>query len=490
MRFSILVLTVFLLGRSARADDVDAKIQELAQKLAKEGASLKLSELIGTPQGLQAVKEKIDFLISWRTGRIERDSQGRFEDFMFELKPDGSLELRSDREDALGRLKRAVERAPRIREAFDRRLDALVARISDTLEVDKKMKAGLAEPEVRLALFHKYLGDARESDLEELLDWTLTQGLTWKADQRLAVGGPHAQDTLDRLKSTTDQLESIRNFEAVYLKEVVKVEDAALRTLASGEAAVIFVVGRIIREGDEGTEDRTGSLTDPDPANNVERAITLNKDLPAIFGRFSAFSKTAEDLKPLFEKIGSALSEDGDGEKELAKFLKNDRARFLLAERILALRDGQAAKADKVFAQLQEDWFVAAGDRLMVKPGRFVDEQKADTPEAVWNELQNGINDFNGGRTGLEQIAERLNDPSLISLFKNREATFAVNDQIQDLVDRLTEVVRRDAFSDFVKLYLAPEGDGFKVRPERAGRIDDMEKRAEELRKEAEKAGK
>jgi len=64
MRYPILVLAVLFLGRSVLADDeMDAKIKDLAQKLAKEGASLKLAELIDTPQGLQAVKEKVDFQI-------------------------------------------------------------------------------------------------------------------------------------------------------------------------------------------------------------------------------------------------------------------------------------------------------------------------------------------------------------------------------------------------------------------------------------------
>src|SRR5437016_5101063 len=140
MKSLLTVAALFMSGVAFAQDELDEKIQALAQKLAKEGASAKLAELAQNEHGLQAVKEKIEFLVACRAGRFDRDSQGHFEDYFFKQEADGSLVVRADRGDLLERMRLAAARAPKILESFYRRLDALAAQVGETVELDRKVK--------------------------------------------------------------------------------------------------------------------------------------------------------------------------------------------------------------------------------------------------------------------------------------------------------------------------------------------------------------
>src|SRR3954463_7558780 len=60
----IVLALVIACGRAAAQDSLDERIKELAGKLAKDGVSGRLADVAVTDPGLQAVHEKIDFLLS------------------------------------------------------------------------------------------------------------------------------------------------------------------------------------------------------------------------------------------------------------------------------------------------------------------------------------------------------------------------------------------------------------------------------------------
>src|SRR5581483_8117913 len=94
-----LILALALAARPARAqDNLDAAIRGLADKLAKDGISGRLAEAAGTDAGVQAIEEKIEFLLSSRVARLERDASGCFEDYLFAPDANGDLHLRPERQ--------------------------------------------------------------------------------------------------------------------------------------------------------------------------------------------------------------------------------------------------------------------------------------------------------------------------------------------------------------------------------------------------------
>src|SRR6185295_17323413 len=161
------------------------------------------------------------------------------------------------------------------------------------------------------------------------------------------------------------------------------------------------------------------------------------------------------------------------------EFLKNERARLLLAELMLHLREEQRRQTAEIMGAILEDGFTADGDKLTVKKGRYVDDEGKDSVDQLGAELNGIIEEFNGtSRQDFDRIAERCLDPGVIALFEDRPGTYLLMEFRDRTVAVLADQVRRQGLEVFTKTYLTKQGDKFVVRPERASRVEAILKRA------------
>src|SRR6185436_15447543 len=107
-------------------DDLDGAIRGLAEKLSKEGLAGRLADALAGDAGVQAVHEKIDFLLAARISRFERDAVGHLEDYLFTVDASGDLHLRPERKPEIDALVKRLPFAARAMTGFSRRADDLV----------------------------------------------------------------------------------------------------------------------------------------------------------------------------------------------------------------------------------------------------------------------------------------------------------------------------------------------------------------------------
>ncbi len=468
-------------------DELDGKFSDLSDRLAKDGPSARLAGLCGSDHGRQALREKIEFLLQSRAGRIERDPQGHFEDHAFEKDADGNLRVRPERRADLEALARRAAAAPRVMQGFNRRADAFAATIDDSTPIGKRMKAAWLDPEFRLGMFHRHSADAREGSAEEHLEALLLGALERGKEGRFRVADARRPGMRDFIAGTYAILDQVKEYEKAYLRKAAAVNDEAARRALSSDAGTLFVLGRLARQAAEGAEARTGELSQ---AENEERDVSFNADLAELAAALREGEKLSGELKARFEALGKELSGSGIDELDLFDFLKNERVRMLVAERILGTMEEQRRKAAAVFDAVREDAFTDAGGKLAVKKGRYVDENGADSPDALEAELRGPVDELSGAHAPFALVAERAADRAAIDLFENRAATFVFQDEVGRVAAELVAAVRRDAFDLFLRTYCARTGESYAVRPERAHKVEELARRAEQIRKEQEAAEK
>src|ERR1041384_3957546 len=118
-------LASLLIASSAFAqDDLDTSIRALSEKISKEGPSGKLAEAAASDAGVQAIHEKIDFLLGARISRFERDAVGHLEDYLFTVDASGDLHLRPERRPEIDALVKRLPFAPRAMTGVRRRAAA------------------------------------------------------------------------------------------------------------------------------------------------------------------------------------------------------------------------------------------------------------------------------------------------------------------------------------------------------------------------------
>jgi hypothetical protein len=184
------------------------------------------------------------------------------------------------------------------------------------------------------------------------------------------------------------------------------------------------------------------------------------------------------------ERLARELDDSGEEERKVLEFLKNDRGRVLLAERVLDLRQEQVRKSEEIMNAVVEDGYSAIGDKLTVKPGRYVDGDGKDSPDALATELHGIIEEFNGAmREDFDRIAERCLDPGVVALFEDRPGTYLLQEFRDRVVERLADTVRRGGLDTFVRTYLVKQGETYVVRPERARAVEAILKRAADISK-------
>jgi len=461
-------------------EDLDAAIRSLSEKISKDGLSGRLAEAAASDAGIQAIHEKIDFLLGARISRFERDAVGHFEDYLFTADENGDLHLRPARKAELDALVLRLPLAPRAMSAFSRRADDLVHRLGES-ELDKRAKAVWGDPGFRTAFFHRH-PELRELDDAEVLDAVGFRGLERGADGKLRLAGPYATELKGRMAGIFEQLEQAKKYEKSYLKLVTAVNDGAGRAALSSDTATLFLIGRVLRQAMEGFPEPIGALTEGDEENKIEPKIAFTGDLSALLPAVTEVEKTIAEAAKGLERIAKEIDGAGPEELSVIEFLRNERARVLLGERILDLREQQARKTEEIMSAVIEDGFTAAGDKLTVKQGRYVDGDGKDSADALSSELHGIIEEFDGAvRQDFDRIAERCLDPGVIALFEDRPGTYLLQEFRDRVVERLADAARRGGLDLFVRTYLLKQGETYVVRQERAARVEAILKRANDI---------
>lgn len=438
---------LLLLG--APQDDRPAAIRDLAGRLSKEGLTGKLAEAAATDAGVQAIEEKIDFLLAGEMAPLERDPMGRWLETLFSRTAEGDFALLPGSRPSLAKLQERAGHAAAGMTGFFARCDGMIARLG-TEGLAARARDWWSRPAYRVAFFHRHPAELRERSPEELLDLQLR----------------------DRLPSLGARLEAVKGYEKAYLQEASKVNDPAARAALSRDEAILFLVGRMLRQQEEGSPIQIGGILEGDPDSGRPPALSFNLDLLELLPDVEAGLKLAAWVR---EHAGAREG------------LANAGIRVLLAEGLHAEQDRQRRQAEEIFDAVLNDGFVAEGAALRMKPGRFVDGEGKDSIEVFDAEHQAVIEEFEGTlRQDFDRVAERCLEPELSALFGNKVATYLLIEQRDRDVEGLLDAIQRGGLDLFAKTYLREEGGRLFVRPERAARVEALLKRAEEIHKQAE----
>lgn len=472
-----MIAALLLVALSLPQEDLPSTLRELAAKLSKDGISGRLADAAASDAGVQAVEEKIEALLYSRIARLERDPSGCFEDYLFSTDANGDLVLRPERRTEFETLRQRLPGALKAMAAFNLRANAIVQRLGDADPMDRLAKKAWADSGFRAAFFHRHPAELRERDDAELLDLQGFRGLERQADGKLRLAGPYARELRDRVEEIAARLEEIKAYEKAYLRQVAAVADPDARAALARPHAAVFLLGRVLREIAEGATAPIGALKEGDPA------VAFALDLAEYAALVKDGERTAAALGPLLEPA----IRDLDGDARVVEVLKDESARVLIAERMLAARDDQRAKADEIMNSTLTEDFTAEGERLTVKKGRHVDENGQESPEALTAALNTVTEEFAGTiRQDFDRIAERCVDADVISVLENKAGTYLLMEYRDRVLDRMVHAVRQGGLDAFVRAYLVRQGDGYAVRPDRTTRVEALLRRIEQIRKEQE----
>jgi hypothetical protein len=279
-----------------------------------------------------------------------------------------------------------------------------------------------------------------------------------------------------------EQLDAVKKYEKSYLKLVTAVDDGTTRATLSSDTSVLFLIGRVLRQVNEGAPAPIGALTEGDEENKIEPKIEFTSGLVELLPEVKESERTLDLVLKGLDRIARELDGTGTEERNVLEFIRNERARVLLAERVLDLKEDQKRKMDEIMNAAIEEGFTAEGDKLSVKAGRYVDGEGKDSPDALSAELHQVIEEFNGAiRQDFDRIAERCLDPGVIALFEDRAGTYLLQDFRDRVVERLADTARHGGLEVFQKTYLTKQGETYVVRPERSARVEAILKRAADI---------
>jgi hypothetical protein len=368
---------------------------------------------------------------------------------------------------------------------FNRRADQIVKRLGEGSEMDRQAKTAWNDSSFRAAFFHRHPNELRQLDDAEQLDAQGFRGLERQPDGKLRLTGPYAQELRDRIGGSFETLEGIKPYEKSYLKAVTAVADPAARTLLSGDTATLFLLGRVFRQAAEGSDTPIGKVTEGDEDKKIEPSVAFNIDLAEFVRTIKECETALPGLQQRLESLAKDLAGGGMDENNVIEYIRNGRARVLLAERILAARDEQQRKGDEILNSMIEEDFTSEGERLSVKKGKYLEDGGKESPAAHLEALNAIRAEFEGSiRQDFDRIAERCTDAEVISVFENRPGTYLLMDFRDRVADRLSDAIRRQGLDVFIRAYLVKQGDGYVVRPDKTVRVEALLKRAEQIKKE------
>jgi hypothetical protein len=436
-------------------DDRPAALRTLAETLSRDGLSGRLAEALGTEEGVQAAEERIDFLLALETGPLERDGHGAWLGHLFSRPPGGDFNLRPERLAEFQALQKRAAKADEGMDPFFRRCDDLVKRIAGDGPLEAKARALWSDREFRIAFFHRHPAELRALAFDDLLEIAASRGVDGETQERL---------------------EAVKDYEKAYLQEAAKIEAKEAREALASDAGILFVLGRLLRQQAEGSEIQIGGIVEGDPDAGKPPRISFNLPLAELSASFA-------QTRLLAAELGKAA--EGVADPGLREFLKHPRSAVLVAERLQGLLEDQQRKADGIFDAVLADGFGEEAGRLVVKKGRYVDDQGADSVDALAADHHLVIEEFEGSlRQDLDRVAERAADDSVARLFSNKAATSILYEHRDRFVERAIETIRSRGVDLFASAYLTEVGGTRVVRGDRASRVEALLQRAAAIRKE------
>jgi len=467
-------------GAASAQDDLDARLEELGAKLSREGASGRLAELCASLFGREAIKERIAAVVDHRAGRLDRDPYGPYQERLFARDATGALRARPERSAELERLAADVAGAHRRMDAFNRRAFALVGRIAGDGPLERRARAWWSDSPFRIAFFASRAGELREQEAPEILHDLVGRMLERRDAGGLRVGEAFRDELREGLAAVEHRLEEIRSLDGAYLRNLAGLEEDARRILVT-DAAAVHLLGRVLRERDEGAEEPIAELGE---AEGSGATLAFHAPLSARLGELREAERLLGELKPWFEATAAALRGGGEIEGALAEALGNARVRALVAERILATRREQRRSADRVLAEVLEDGFEKRDGTLAVKKGRYPGEDGQDSADSLDAEHRGVVDGFRAERRPFDLIAEHCADEAAARTFASLAGTLVLREHLERTVRELRGTLEARGFESFVELYLEKRGETYQVRPERASRIAGLIERASELKRE------
>jgi len=487
---SLAVLSVASRAAADDDDDLDLRLQRLGQSLSDDGTAARLAELTRSEGGRKALREKIEFLVSWQLARYEKDPEGAYEDFLFVRGADGTLRVREGREPVVSLLTHDVARAELALRDFDRRADELARRIRDGGPLEARARSFWKDPAFRAALFQRFAPEARETDPDEQFETLFLRSLRTGANGKRRVAEAARAPMMEQLKTWYAEMDALRPYEDSFEKLVGTIRDEVAREAAGSDTALLFVGARLERYAKAGAKDPLGQLLQEYLGKADERGPVLRIDLTRLLAEVARFKEVVWKITAQFEKTARELDDADALEIDLAELLRGERSRLFLVELMLAAAREQRAKGDAFFNALVADGFQEGDNQLAVKPGRYADANGQETVEVLEGEYQAILAAHAAAHGAFAAIAERCVEPSLVDLFETRSATFMLQAHVQSVVQRLSEAARKEGLQAFTRAYLVKKGDRYGVRPERARKVEELSRRALEIEKALEKDGR
>src|SRR5262249_23534797 len=156
----------------------------------------------------------------------------------------------------------------------------------------------------RAAFFHRHPAELRELDDAEQLEAQGLRALERQPDGKLRIAGPYVQELRDRRSGSLEQLDWIKPYEKPYLQLVSGVADAEVRRPLSSETAILFLISRVIRQANEGSQTPIGSVNPGDEDQKIEPSIAFTIDIAEL----APSVKDCDAILPkLKERIDSIL---------------------------------------------------------------------------------------------------------------------------------------------------------------------------------------
>jgi hypothetical protein len=447
-----------VLSGAARADEdvADGAVDEFVRKLSPAEPGGRLIELAKTRAGRRAIGEAMRDCVEWKLRSYEADPQTHFEEHLFARDADGTLRSRPERSADFAQIREALEAARAEFADFNAKADALVARLAETTEVEKRVKAAWQDPRYRLARFAG-LSEEDEETLQELLS------------DGQGVRGDELRELIDAAASS---LQKGSASDADVAAALDRLKDEQTRRALGSTFARAFLRSKIGAVDAEGIDRFKELLLRYGLVDGEEVALGhLRKEVEAGL-------KLMAPLKGRLDELAASLSGG------LKTFFTDESSRAALVERWLDERGGGDA-VGAFFAELERQEFEPRGDLLGVSANRFADEDEGAkapaTPEEADRELRGTVREFAERRSRFLDMAERCADPATAELFSAPLAATVLERRMGSVARSLARKALAEAPAAFARRYLAGTGDTMAWRPERAAKVDEIVARAREI---------
>lgn len=475
MAETVAILAIFwAAGFPARGQEsLERAAAELAQKLAPDGPAGKVAEAARTEAGRRALAEALREAVAWKIRPVERDPDGFFETWFFIRDEEGTLRPRPERAAEFDALRRSLERARTAFAEFNAKADAFAARIVETGELDRRIKAAWMDPAFRQAAFADLV---RESEAEESPVDRIESAL-----RRDTAGMLHVrEDRSEEIHELTDEIfgRLVRGapYEAEYVACVDRHADAETQRVLTSEFGRVFARARMGRSEDEDGNPLKRMLVKYGLVDGEAAALArLRKDVEE--GR-----RVLRDIQARLTRIAGALSEEGQAGKKLKAFLSEEASQAALAEDLVAASYESVDPVERYFNDVAANFFEPRGTGLAYRATG--EDGKPVSLNDLDRELRERVSDI-GGET-FRDMAERCADPGVAELLAAPLAVPALERCRDRLIEAFVEEVAGQAVPAFVRRYLSETGDRYAWRPDRTAKAEAIVARAREIAKEME----